>query len=63
MKEPINNEKFREVLKNSGMNLRQFCEYFEIPYRTLQGWKGDERKCPEYLPGLLEYKLQKELNK
>lgn len=60
MKEPINNEKFLDVLANSGMNLKAFSEFFDIPYRTLQGWKAGERKCPDYLLNLMQYKLENE---
>lgn len=44
----------------SGMNKKQFSEYFEIPYRTIQNWEGGQRECPEYLLKLMEYKLQNE---
>lgn len=60
MKNPINNEKFREVLENSGMNMKQFSDYFEIPYRTVQDWKSGARKFPDYLLSLIQYKIEKE---
>ena len=31
-----------------------------IPLRTIQNWEYGARKCPDYLLGLIEYKLQKE---
>lgn len=52
--------KFGEVLEKSGMNMKQFGEYFGIPYRTMQGWKSNKRKCPEYLLELMAYKLENE---
>lgn len=52
--------KFKSLLMRSRMNLKQFSEYFNIPYRTLQGWKAGERKCPEYLLELMQYKFEKE---
>jgi DNA-binding transcriptional regulator YiaG len=52
--------KFNELLQQSGMTLKTFGEYFEIPYSTLQHWKRGERECPEYLLKLIEYKLKKE---
>lgn len=55
-----NNLNFKELLDKSGMNLKAFSEFFNIPYRTLQGWKASERKCPEYLLELMQYKLEKE---
>lgn len=44
----------------SGMNRKEYAEYFEIPYRTVQSWELGDRECPEYLIKLMYYKLQKE---
>lgn len=52
--------RFTKILKNSGMNQTEFSKYFNIPYRTLTGWKNGERSCPEYLLDLMVYKLKKE---
>ena len=51
---------FKELIETSGMNLKQFSDYFEIPYRTVQNWKLEKRECPEYLLKLMQYKLEKE---
>lgn len=51
---------FKELRQQSGMNLKKFSEYFDIPYRTVQNWEGGQRQCPEYLMDLMEYKLKKE---
>lgn len=51
---------FKELLEKSNMNMKQFSEYFEIPYRTVQDWKNGARKCPLYLMKLIAYKLEKE---
>lgn len=51
---------FKELREASGMNLRQFSEYFSIPYRTIQNWELGLRNCPDYLLALMEYKLKKE---
>lgn len=55
----------KELRLRSGMSRPKFAEYFEIPYRTVQGWElegisTEGRKCPEYLLKLMEYKLDKE---
>lgn len=42
------------------MSRQQFTKYFDIPYRTLQDWELENRKCPEYLTKLIEYKLANE---
>ena len=51
---------FKELLEKSKMNLKQFSEYFGIPYRTVQDWKLGARKCPDYLLSLIQYKIEKE---
>ncbi len=51
---------FKELRQQSGMNQKQFGEYFDIPYRTIQNWEEGQRQCPEYLLKLMQYKLQKE---
>lgn len=49
-----------ELRECAGMNRRQFAEYFEIPYRTVQDWELGNREMPEYLLRLIAYKLQME---
>ena len=49
---------FKELRKQTGMNLKQFSEYFEIPYSTIQNWEGGHRQCPEYLLKLMQYKIE-----
>lgn len=51
---------FKELLEQSGMNMKRFSDYFEIPYRTVQDWKSGARKCPDYLLNLMRYKLENE---
>lgn len=49
-----------EMRKETGMNRREFAEYFGIPYRTVQDWELGQRKMPEYLFRLMEYKIHVE---
>ena len=46
-----------ELRMSTGMNRREFAEYFEIPYRTMQQWELGDRKMPEYLLRLMAYKI------
>lgn len=46
--------------KSTGMNRREFCDYFEIPYRTVTEWELGHRKMPDYVLRLLAYKIQME---
>lgn len=53
-------EELIEARKKTGMNRREFAEYFEIPYRTLQDWELGNREMPEYLLRLMIYKIEME---
>ena len=53
-------EELIELRKSTGMNRRQFAEYFGIPYRTMQDWELEKRKMPEYLFRLMCYKVEME---
>ena len=53
-------EEMIELRKSTGMNKRQFSEYFGIPYRTFQDWELGSRRVPEYLFRLVPYKVKVE---
>ncbi|MBR4169799.1 MAG: helix-turn-helix transcriptional regulator [Lachnospiraceae bacterium] len=53
-------KKVRELRELTGMNRRQFCEFFEIPYRTVSEWERDGRHAPDYVLRLLEYYIRVE---
>ena len=36
-----------ELRESTGMTRKEFCEYFEIPYRTVQDWELGNRKMPD----------------
>ncbi len=48
----------RELRERMGMNRREFCEYFGIPYRTVQDWEAEKRTMPEYLLSLMIYRAE-----
>jgi DNA-binding transcriptional regulator YiaG len=50
----------KELREQSGMTRPEFAEHFGIPYRTVQSWELGDRKCPQYVLDLMEYKLRKE---
>jgi DNA-binding transcriptional regulator YiaG len=56
----MNKEKLKLLRAQTKMSMKQFAEYFGIPYRTVQNWENNTRSCPEYLMRLMEYKLIKE---
>ena len=49
-----------ELRESTGMTRKEFCEYFEIPYRTVQDGELGNRKMPDYLLRLMEYKIRME---
>ena len=55
--------KIKELRESTGMNRKEFCKYFQIPYRTVTEWELDNRHAPEYVLRLLEYYIQHEIIK
>ena len=53
-------DKIKELRKSTGMNRKEFCKYFEIPYRTVTEWERGTRKMPDYVLRLLAYKAKME---
>lgn len=53
-------EQLIQLRKETGMNRKQFCEYFDIPYRTMTDWELGNRQMPEYLLRLMKYKVEVE---
>ena len=50
----------KELREQMGMNRREFCDYFEIPYRTVQDWEAEKRELPDYVLRLLKYRAESE---
>ena len=55
--------KIKELRESTGMNRKEFCKYFQIPYRTVTEWELDNRHAPEYVLRLLEYYILHEIIK
>lgn len=51
-------DKIKQLRELTGMNRKEFCEYFQIPYRTVSEWERDGRHAPDYLVRLLEYYIR-----
>lgn len=51
---------FKELRQQSGLTQTEISKYFDIPYRTIQDWEHEKRKCPVYVLELMKYKLIKE---
>ena len=35
--------KIKELRESTGMNRKEFCDFFQIPYRTVTDWERDNR--------------------
>ena len=53
-------DEVRNLRIEMGLNRKEFCEYYEIPYRTMTDWEAGKRKMPIYLLRLMEYKARME---
>jgi len=53
-------DKLIELRKSTGLNRKEFCEYFDIPYRTMTDWELGNRTMPDYLLRLMVYKVKME---
>ena len=53
-------EQLIQLRKETGMKGTEFASYFDIPYRTIQDWELGNRRVPEYLLRLMEYKIRTE---
>ena len=42
------------------MNRKEFCECFDIPYRTVTEWERGTRNAPDYVLRLLAYYIRME---
>lgn len=46
----------KKLRTGMGMNRKEFCDYYNIPYRTVTDWEAGKRKMPEYVLELMEFK-------
>lgn len=51
---------FQYIRMHTGMNQSEFARHFNIPLRTVQHWEAGTRKPPEYVLGLLRYRIEQE---
>ena len=50
----------KKLRESTGMNRKEFCECFNIPYRTVTEWERGTRNAPEYVLRLLAYYIRME---
>lgn len=56
-------EKIKELRKRTGMNRKEFCAHFGIPYQTVTDWERGQRRAPDYVLRLLEYYVRMQMMK
>ena len=52
--------RIKELREMTGMNRREFCDYFGIPYPTVTDWERGQRHAPDYVLRLLEFRIRAE---
>ena len=50
----------KKLRESTGMNRKEFCECFNIPYRTVTEWEKGTRNAPDYVLRLLAYYIRME---
>lgn len=65
MPDEVFSSKMKELRESTGLNRKEFCEKFDIPYRTMTEWELGHRNAPPYVLRLLTYyiNMQKQLTK
>ena len=48
----------KQLRQQMGMNRREFCDTFDIPYRTVTEWERGNRNAPGYVLRFLEYYIR-----
>ena len=50
----------KRLRESTGLNRKEFCEYLNIPYRTVTEWERGTRTAPDYLIRFMAYYIQME---
>ena len=50
----------KKLRESTGMNRKEFCECFNITYRTVTEWERGTRNAPDYVLRLLAYYIKME---
>ncbi len=55
MPDEVFSTKMKELRESTGLNRKEFCEKFDIPYRTMTEWELGHRNAPPYVLRLLTF--------
>ena len=50
----------KELRELTNMTQKDFGEYLNIPFRTIQNWETGHRNPPEYVTELIKHKIENE---
>lgn len=53
----IENE-LKDLRKKYGLTQKELSEKLGIPQRTIENWEGGQRKPPQWVINLIEFKLE-----
>lgn len=53
-------DQVRSLRESTGMNRKEFCAYFGIPYRTMTEWELGHRRLPDYVLRMMAYQVKME---
>lgn len=56
----IDSVSIAEIRELTGLKRREFCDIFDLPYRTLQSWELGDTKCSPMIKKLIYYYLLNE---
>ena len=51
-------EKIKKIRESTGLNRKEFCEKYDIPYRTMTEWELGQRHATDYVIRLLAYYIK-----
>ncbi len=51
----------KELREQTGLNRKDFCEKYQIPYRTMTDWELGNRTAPDYVMRLMAYYIRMEM--
>lgn len=51
----------KELMDKYRYNIKQLSDRFNIPYRTVQNWASGQRECADYIVGMMDEILRKEV--
>ena len=58
MEEKTFQNRMKKLRESTGLNRKEFCEQFDIPYRTVTEWELGHRNAPPYVFRFLEYYIR-----